>query len=30
MLDKRLSVCYPLKHGHNLPDKPSKIPTRLS
>jgi hypothetical protein len=23
MLDKRLSMCYRLEHGHNLPNKPS-------
>ena len=29
MLDKRLSVCYRLNHGHNLPNEPSEIPTRF-
>jgi hypothetical protein len=23
MIDKRLSMCYRLKHGHNLPNEPS-------
>jgi hypothetical protein len=23
MLDKRLNMCYRLKHGHNLPNEPS-------
>ena len=30
MLDKCLSVCYPLKHGYNLPNEPSQIPASLS
>ncbi len=25
MLDKRLSVCYRLRHGYNLPNEPSKV-----
>ena len=29
MLDKRLSVCYRLKHGHNLPNEPSQVSTRF-
>jgi hypothetical protein len=29
MLDKRLSVCYRLKHGYNLPNEPSEVSTHL-
>jgi hypothetical protein len=29
MLDKRLSVCYRLEHGYNLPNKSSQISARF-